>query len=70
MSAKRTDSVPVCSIFGTGDKYLSVNTNKDNRKFIKDYEENYLTGVSHWSMTEAPEKINEKMEAYLKERNL
>lgn len=70
LTAKRTGTIPVCAIFGTGDKYISVQANKDGRKFITDFEETYLEGVGHFSQAEAPEKVNEAMEKYLKSRNL
>ena len=64
----RTDTIPVCSIFGTGDKYLSVAANKDGKKFVNDFEEYYLEGVSHWAMLESPDQVNKIMENYLKNR--
>ena len=68
--AERIDNVPVCSIFGAADTALSVSMNKDNRLFVKDFEDHYLEGVSHWSMMEAPERVNAIMEKYLKSKNL
>lgn len=60
--------VPVLSIFGTADKYLSVSANKRSRDYCLDYEEHYLREVSHWSMMEQPEKVNHIMEGYLQKR--
>ena len=61
-------SVPVFSIFGTADKYLSVAANKRSRDYCLDYEEQYFEGVSHWIMTEEPDLVNKAMEKYLKGR--
>lgn len=38
------------------------------RDYIEDFEEEYLDGVSHWVMTEAPQAVNKAIERYLKQR--
>lgn len=60
--------VPVFSIFGTADKYLSVAANRRSRDYIQDYQEEYFEGVSHWIMTEEPRLVNAAIEKYLENR--
>ena len=61
-------TVPVFSIFGTGDKYLSVAANRRSRDYCQEYQEEYFEGVSHWIMTEEPQLVNRAMEKYLQHR--
>ena len=57
--------VPVYSIFGTGDKYLSVAADKGGCDFVNNFQSVYLEGVSHWSPEEKPAEINKYIENYL-----
>ena len=59
-------TVPVLSIFGTGDKYLSVAADKGGRDFVENFQSIYLDGVSHWSPEEKPAEINKHIDNYLK----
>ena len=58
--------VPVLSIFGTADKYLSVAADKGGRDFVENFQSIYLEGVSHWSPEEKPSEINKHIDNYLK----
>ena len=59
-------SVPVVSIFGTGDKYLSVEAAKGSKDFIKDFTLKFLDDVGHWSHMERPDLVNHEMEEALR----
>ena len=61
--------VPVLSIFGTGDKYLSVASAKGSRKFVQDFEEHYIDDCSHWVQMERPDEVNAAIEKYLSTRS-
>ena len=52
-------------IFGTADKALGTDTAKLSKKFVEDFDEVYLEGISHWSMMEAPEQVNKAIENFL-----
>ncbi len=58
------------SVFGTGDKYIDVSTAKLSAKYIEDYTEVLVDGVSHWVMIDAPKQVNNSIEKYLKDRGL
>ena len=58
--------VPVLSIFGTADKYLSVAADKGGRDFVENFQSVYLDGVSHWSPEQKPAEINKHIDNYLK----
>lgn len=60
--------VPVLSIFGTGDKYLSVAAAKDSRQFVDDFTDHYIDGCSHWVQMEESAKVNQIIDNYLKSR--
>jgi pimeloyl-ACP methyl ester carboxylesterase len=62
--------VPVLSIFGTSDKYLTVESAKNGKLFIEDFEDRYLDGVSHWVQVEAPQKVNKIIDEYLISRGV
>ena len=59
-------TVPVLSIFGTGDKALSVSAAKGGADFVEKFETVLLDGVSHWSPEEAPDDINLHIDNHLK----
>ncbi len=63
-------NVPVLQIFGTGDKYLSMESARNTANFVPDLKEVYLDGVSHWVQQEAPGKVNDAIEKYLSDRGL
>ena len=58
-------NVPVKQIFGTGDKYLSMESARGTKKFVKNLEETYIDGVGHWVQMEAANKVNQAIENYL-----
>jgi len=70
LRAMKNISVPVCCIFGTDDKYILLSSVQGCRDVCEDYTEVLLEGVSHFSQTEAPQLVNQHMDAYLKERKL
>ena len=59
-------NVPVYSIFGTGDKYLSVAADKGGSAFVENFQSVYLEGVSHWSPEERPAEVIEHIDNYLR----
>jgi pimeloyl-ACP methyl ester carboxylesterase len=58
-------TVPVYSIFGTADKYLSVAADKGGCDFVENFQSVYLEVVSHWSPEEKPAEINTYIDNYL-----
>lgn len=58
--------VPVLSIFGTGDKYLSVEAALGTRNYVDDLTEDFIDGASHWVQMECPAVVNQKIEQFLK----
>ena len=59
--------VPVLSIFGTADKYLSVASAEGTKKYVKMLKQEFLEGVGHWVQMENPDKVNRIMREYLSE---
>ena len=59
-------TVPVLSIFGTGDKALSVAAAKGGADFVENFQTILLDGVSHWSPEETPDEINQHIDNHLK----
>ena len=57
--------VPVASIFGTADKYLSVAAADGSKDFIEDFKQTFIDGASHWVHMEKPDQVNQIMEKYL-----
>ena len=57
--------VPVASIFGTADKYLSVAAAEGSKDFIEDFKQTFIDGASHWVHMEKPDQVNQIMEKYL-----
>ena len=60
-------TVPTLHIFGTGDKYLGLDTAQASSKYVMNYQLDLLEGVSHWSIEEAPEQVNKQMEKFLQQ---
>ena len=49
-------TVPVLSIFGTADKYLSIEAARGTQRYVENLTEDYVDGVGHWvQMEEAQE---------------
>ena len=61
-----TAATPVLQIWGTEDTALDLSTARRTRKHVARLEERYLEGVSHWAHMEAPAKVNEAIEQFLK----
>ena len=59
-------AVPVLSLFGTADKYLSVSAEKGGADFVDNFQNVLLDGVSHFSMEQRPDEINQHIDNYLK----
>ena len=53
--------VPVVSIFGTGDKYISVESAKGSKDFVTNYKQILIDGAGHWVHMEKPNIVNEEM---------
>ena len=58
--------VPNLSIFGTKDKYLSVEGALGSRKYVENFTQEFVDNAGHWIQMEVPDKVNEIMSAYLK----
>eukprot|EP00090_Calanus_glacialis_P014310 TRINITY_DN23082_c0_g1_i1.p1 TRINITY_DN23082_c0_g1~~TRINITY_DN23082_c0_g1_i1.p1 ORF type:complete len:339 (-),score=90.62 TRINITY_DN23082_c0_g1_i1:30-1046(-) len=52
-------------IFGTGDKYLGLDSAQASAKYVKNYQLELLDGVSHWVQQEAHEQVNALMDTFL-----
>ena len=59
--------VPVLSIFGTADKYLSVASAKGTQNYVKTLRQEFLDGIGHWVQMEEPDRVNQIMRDYLLE---
>lgn len=60
--------VPVLSIFGTGDNYLSVSAAKASRHFVENLTEEYIEGAGHWVQVEAAEKVNKAIKVFFQQQ--
>ena len=65
---KQKLTVPTLSIFGTADKYLSVDSAKGSAKFIENFKQEFIEGAGHWVQQEVPEKVNKIMDNYLRSK--
>ncbi len=52
-------------IWGEADTALGKETTYGTERFVKTLDVHYLPGVSHWVQQEAPERVNEILEAWL-----
>ena len=57
--------VPVFSIFGKADKFLSVESAEGSKDYVKTFKQEFVEGVGHWSQMEDPDKANLIMRNYL-----
>ena len=64
---KEPIKVPVLSIFGTADKYLSVASAKGTQRYVETLRQEFLEGVGHWVQMESPDQVNKIMSDYLLE---
>jgi pimeloyl-ACP methyl ester carboxylesterase len=56
---------PTLLIWGEADTALGKETTFGTERYVKDLTVRYLPGVSHWVQQEAPEAVNEILEAWL-----
>ena len=56
---------PVLSIFGTDDKFLSIEAARGTRRYVENLTEDYVDGVGHWVQMEDPKRVNKSMEDFL-----
>lgn len=56
--------VPVMSLFGTEDKYLSVDAAKGSSKYCSNHKLELVPGVSHWIQQQKPDLVNEKLQEF------
>ena len=64
---KEPIKVPVLSIFGTADKYLSVAAAEGTQKYVKTLKQEFLDNIGHWVQMENPDKVNRIMRDHLLE---
>ena len=53
------------SIFGTADKYLSVEAARGSRDYVTNFSEVFVDGASHFVHVEKPKHVNTIMEEIL-----
>lgn len=56
---------PTLMVWGENDMALGKETTYGTDRFVKDLRLSYLPGISHWSQQDAPERVNELLEAFL-----
>jgi pimeloyl-ACP methyl ester carboxylesterase len=59
---------PTLLIWGEEDSALGKETTYGTERYVKDLTVRYLPRVSHWVQQEAPEQVNQLLEAWLAER--
>ncbi len=57
--------VPTLMIWGEHDTALGIETTYGTERYVRDLTLRYLPNVSHWVQQEAPETVNEMLEAWL-----
>lgn len=57
--------IPTLMLWGEEDKALDLSTTVGTNAWVRDLTFRRLPGVSHWVQQEAPETVNEMMEAWL-----
>jgi len=62
--------IPTLMIWGEEDTALGIELTEGYEPYVKDFTLNRLPGVSHWVQQEAPEAVNERLEAWLKAKGL
>jgi len=60
-------TVPVYSIFGTADKFISVSAAQGCKDFCENFQETFMDNVRHFSQMEVPDQVNSLMDKYLAE---
>ena len=62
--------IPTLMIWGEEDTALGIELTEGYGPYVKDFTLQRLPGVSHWVQQEAPEAVNARLEAWLKEKGL
>jgi pimeloyl-ACP methyl ester carboxylesterase len=62
--------IPTLMIWGEEDTALGIELTEGYGPYVKDFTLQRLPGVSHWVQQEAPEAVNARLEAWLKDRGL
>jgi pimeloyl-ACP methyl ester carboxylesterase len=57
--------IPTLFLWGASDVALSIHTTRGTEKYVSNLTFRVLPGVSHWIQQEAPEAVNEMIEAWL-----
>jgi pimeloyl-ACP methyl ester carboxylesterase len=60
-----TIEIPTLMLWGERDIALGKETTYGTERYVRNLELRYLPGVSHWAQQEAPERVNELLEAFL-----
>jgi pimeloyl-ACP methyl ester carboxylesterase len=60
--------IPTLMIWGEEDVALGKETTYGTHRYVKDLTISYLPGASHWVQQDAPERVNERLEAFLAEK--
>ena len=63
--ADKKVTAPVLSIFGTDDKFLSIEAARGTRRYVENLTEDFVDGVGHWVQMEDPKRVNKSMEDFL-----
>lgn len=63
-----TIETPTLMIWGEEDRALGKETTFGTDAYVRNLTLRYLPGVSHWVQQEAPETVNEMLEAWLRDR--
>jgi epoxide hydrolase 4 len=61
---------PTLMVWGEEDAALGIELTEGYEGLVKDFTLNRLPGVSHWVQQEAPEAVNERLEAWLVSKGL
>ncbi len=61
-------TTPTLMIWGEEDKALGLELTQGTEAFVEDFTLHTLPGVSHWVQQEAPEKVNDLIGAWIKQK--
>jgi pimeloyl-ACP methyl ester carboxylesterase len=62
--------VPTLMVWGEEDAAIGIEFTEGYENLVRDLTLNRLPGVSHWVQQEAPEAVNQRLEAWLKAKGL
>jgi pimeloyl-ACP methyl ester carboxylesterase len=62
--------VPTLMVWGEEDAAIGIEFTEGYENLVRDLTLNRLPGVSHWVQQEAPETVNQRLEAWLKAKGL